>query len=132
MENTVRDCGEDVGGEAVGQRLPPGNPRWWGNAKFGRRFAARTSWESLSGASESPNLGCAERKVQFLIVAQLLDNSGVIRKGDNSVNTVPRIRPGLVRRSNMARIYCTGTCIFMPIGQEAERPRDRKAMARQT
>ena len=130
--------------------MPPGSPRWWGRTTFGQRFAARTSWEALSGASESPNLGCAERKVKFLVVTQLLDNSRVICKGDDSVNTVPRIRPGLIRRKALGKNSVVQVFVFfMPsvrllrrafvagarlalVRQRAERPCDRGAVARQT
>ena len=66
-------------------------------------------------------------------MAQLLDNTGIIRKGGNSVNTVPRIRPGLVRRKTLGKNSIVQVLVFfMLVGQEAERPRDRRAVTRQT
>ena len=88
--------------------------------------------------------------MQFLIVAQLLDDPRIIRKRDDGVNTVPRIRPGFNGRNSLGKYFIVQVFIFfMPsfrllrrafiagarlalVRQKAERPCDRGAVARQT
>ena len=88
--------------------------------------------------------------MQFLVKAKLLDDSRVVSERDDSVNTLSRISPGLVRWQSLGenplvevlvlfvpsasllwRAFVTGAR-FALVRQKAERPCDRRAVARQT
>ena len=116
----------------------------------GRRVTARTSWEPLCGASKSPYFSSSESEMKLLVMTELLDDPRIISKRDNSVNTLPRISPGFIGRHAPGKyLFVKIFILLMPcarllrgtpvararlalVRQKAERPRDRRAVTRQT
>ena len=150
IQTTLRG-GKYVSGEAVRQRTPPGRAwrsRWFD--EVGRGVVARTSRKPLRGTRKGAYFSSSERKVELLVQAELLDHSGVVGKRDDSVNTLSRISPGLVRwkplgedplvkvfvflmpSARLLRRALVARACFALVRQKAERPCDRGAVARQT
>ena len=145
--HTTLNSGEDDGGESVRQRTPPRRARRRGRqVGVERRVVARTSRKPLGRASWGTHFRSAEREVKFLVVTELLNDPGVVRQRDDSMNTFSRISPGFVGRNAPSKYLFVQIFVFLVprtrlfrgspvtraclalVREKAERPSDRRAV----